>query len=820
MNTTHATAMAADGLNQSKAWLRQLWLGASVLVMLLVGWYFYLGAMTAATTTEPRWLSHQFTWLGPATDPMAASTRQVSLPDGWKARGLPAQGRGRYDSTFELSSHARLSADMPWAVRIDALCRQHRIAINQVLLATTSPEHHLPGKMTPALIDIPFGALRPGLNQLRIEVSCAYQGGLTQPAVAPKAELLPGYQRQLIFHTNMPLAMNMAGMAFALFLLMLWWLRGEDASMGLLSAITFVICLSNSAYYIADDLQWSPIFTSWLHYMAYVVASTMFGLFILAFTQTQHPLLKRILTVSLGVLTVLGLVALPYDPQLVTLRAWSQGPMMLMSLPCVVILLRSARRQSPLSLLGFAACSIPMVVLSMHDYYFIRLLGDPSARHWGPVGYPLALPGLYLVLAERFASVMRQIERANQTLERRVAERTADLAAANAAKSDFLAAASHDLRQPMVAIGLITGMLRERARDPDMQAMTGRLSEAVESMEDLLRRLLDLSRLEAGAVEFNPQAVSLQALFNAILTHEMEPAKAKGIALRLRATPIQVHTDPVLLEQILRNLVGNAVRYTDKGRVLVVARRRGHRCLIQVWDTGIGIATQDQRRIFDDFVQLGNPGRNVHGGLGLGLALVQRASRLLGGDIHLRSVPGRGSCFAITLPLVHSREPRLPWLQTRPAPAAPPMALPLAPPAAAMARVADQDRPLVGIKVVILEDDRAVRMALERRLAAWGALVIALSSLAELDNELQRIHQPHLLLTDLSLGDGTGLQAIEKAQGAWPGLRAIIITGDTAAHQLQALADCGAPVLHKPFKVEELLSVLVRHAQQGQMVTA
>lgn len=811
MNPPRRTA-PADASDASITTLpRRLTLGAVVIVLLVLSWYFYLSATEPTTTSAPRWVSQTFSHLsaGGPVEGVVAKAHSVTLPDSWKHRGLPAQGMGRYELSFELPAATPLAQDAIWAVRFDALCRQHRIELNQVLLATTRPHENLPGKVTPALIDIPQGTLKPGVNRLSVEVSCAYQGGLSLPALAPKAELLPDYQRQLVYRIAIPLATNMAGLGFALFLCMLWWLRGEDDSMGLLSAITFVICLSNSAYYVADDLQWHPMFTGWLHYMAYVVACTMFGLFILAFTQSPHPVYKRVLQGALALMTIAGLVSLPFDPQLSTVLTWAQGPMMLLALPCVPILLRSAKRQSSLSLVGFVACSAPMVLTSWHDYYYIFLLGDPTAIHWAPVGYPLALPGLYLVLAQRFALVMRKIEQSNQTLERRVAERTADLAAANAAKSDFLAAASHDLRQPMVAIGLITGMLKERVQDPELHCMTSRLSEAVESMEDLLKRLLDLSRLESGAVEFNPQTVKLQTLFNAIVTHEHEPALAKGIALTMRATTLAVHTDPALLEQILRNLVGNAVRYTERGRVLVAARQRGDRCVIQVWDTGIGIAAKDHKRIFDDFVQLGNPARNTHGGLGLGLALVQRAAKLLGSEVQVQSVPGRGSCFCITLPLLKEREPRLSW-PPRQAAAMPSTALPTLPPAATQRLL--QAHPLAGLKIMLLEDDRAVRMALDRRLAAWGAQVMALSSLADLDNELQRVHQPHLLVTDFSLGDGTGLQAMHKAQSAWPGLRAIVITGDTSAHHLQTLADCGAPVLHKPFKVEQLLEVLVCHA--------
>jgi signal transduction histidine kinase len=444
------------------------------------------------------------------------------------------------------------------------------------------------------------------------------------------------------------------------------------------------------------------------------------------------------------------------------------------------------------SIMAFTLGAVAMAAATLRDYILIRHIGDPTAMYWTAVSFPLSLPGLYLVMAERYTKALEDVERANQTLEQRVQERTADLESANAAKGHFLAAASHDLRQPMVAIGLITGLLRDRIKEPELHSLTSRLSEAVESMEDLLSRLLDLSRLEAGAIDLKPQRVALQPLFDAIVAHESETAKAKGIAISMHAPQAAVWCDPMLLEQVIRNLVGNAVRYTRQGRVLVCARRRGGNWLIQVWDTGVGIAEQDQRRIFEDFVQLNNPGRNLNGGLGLGLALVQRAAKLMGTQVHVRSRLGHGSCFSIVLPV--AGRPR--------------QALPAGPSPTTF----DGDTPLAQRHIVLLEDDQAVRLALERRLQAWGAQVSSTASLGELRlllAESTDADRPHLLLTDLSLGDGDGLQARDEVRQRWPGLPVVIVTGDTAPTRLQALADSGTPVLHKPFKLDELLRTLI-----------
>jgi signal transduction histidine kinase/CheY-like chemotaxis protein len=659
-------------------------------------------------------------------------------------------------------------------------------------VVTTEPEHHMLGKMLPLLINIPTRLLRAGTNHLTLDVSCSIQGGLSQPALAPQRALQRSFDIRQLLTVTLPLAMNVAALAFGLFLLMLWWFRADNSAIGLMGVVALVASVRNCTYYFSPDFQIAMGLQSWLHFAAHTVITTVFGLAACRLVDAGWPSYRKALVIVLVGYPLIGLLALPFDPELDRVRSSLQGLLVLLSLPSLWMLLKASHERRMLSLLAYATGAIAMTLAGLQDYICIRLLGDPQALYLAAVTFPLSLPGLYLVMAERYTKALEDVERANQTLEQRVHERTADLESANAAKGHFLAAASHDLRQPMVAIGLITGLLRDRIQEPELHSLTNRLSEAVESMEDLLSRLLDLSRLEAGAIDLKPQRVALQPLFDAIVAHECETAKAKGIAISMHAPQAAVWCDPMLLEQVIRNLVGNAVRYTREGRVLVCARRRGGNWLIQVWDTGVGIAEQDQRRIFEDFVQLNNPGRNLNGGLGLGLALVQRAARLMGTQVNVRSRPGHGSCFSIMLPV--AGRPR--------------QALPTGPSAA----ILDSDSPLAQHRIVLLEDDQSVRLALERRLQAWGAQVSSTASLGELRlllAESTEADRPHLLLTDLSLGDGDGLQAKDEARLRWPGLPVVIVTGDTAPTRLQVLADSGIPVLHKPFKLDELLRTLI-----------
>ncbi|MGQ0599685.1 ATP-binding response regulator, partial [Aquabacterium sp.] len=223
--------------------------------------------------------------------------------------------------------------------------------------------------------------------------------------------------------------------------------------------------------------------------------------------------------------------------------------------------------------------------------------------------------------------------------------------------------------------------------------------------------------------------------------------------------------------------------------------QRGAHLLIQVWDSGQGIAPQDQQRIFEDFVQLANPERNQAKGLGLGLAIVQRATRLLDSRILLQSRVGKGSCFSIEVPAARASvlgsQPDRHALSDK--------------------TTSGDDKPLSERHIILLDDDEVLRPALTEQLRAWGAHVSQVGSLEDLDELLQRVMLVDLLLTDHRLPDGTGLQAIEMARARHAGLGAVVITGDTGEAPMKALQACGAPVLHKPFPAEALLKAL----QQG-----
>lgn len=282
--------------------------------------------------------------------------------------------------------------------------------------------------------------------------------------------------------------------------------------------------------------------------------------------------------------------------------------------------------------------------------YFI-VMGTENAERW--IG-GLLLMGLAVIVRfgynhTRATLATLRLSEENGRL-RRVAEQ------ASAAKTRFLAGASHDLRQPLHAVSLLSALLRLRTqgmdeRDP-VRDTALHLDRAVKSMDELLLGVLDISKIDAGVVSPRMQPVALNEMLQATMLHAEPMARAKGLDMRLRlpAQQARVDTDPVLLQRILLNLISNAVRYTSEGGVLLACRPRTDHVLVQVWDTGVGFDNVDAQRVFEEFVQLENRPPDAGLGLGIGLSVVRGLGKLLGGQVRASAKPGKGSCFSLTLP--------------------------------------------------------------------------------------------------------------------------------------------------------------------------
>jgi two-component system, sensor histidine kinase len=285
------------------------------------------------------------------------------------------------------------------------------------------------------------------------------------------------------------------------------------------------------------------------------------------------------------------------------------------------------------------------------------LSADPLLHRLGPISMLVFIGGtggLGLRTNRSFAQLVGLRIRAEELAadlqrQRDIAEQ------ANRAKSMFLAAASHDLRQPVHALGLFVGALHSVAMASEGRRMLAQIEASITAMNGLFSALLDVSRLDAGVVTVERRPFAIQSVVDRVSRDFVREAETKGVSLVWKACTAVVDSDPVLVERILRNLVSNAVRYTERGRIVVGYRRRGPRLAMQVWDTGVGIPEHQQALIFQEYYQLGNPERDRTKGLGLGLAIVRRLADLLGCPLMLRSKPGKGSCFEVVVPLATER---------------------------------------------------------------------------------------------------------------------------------------------------------------------
>lgn len=380
-------------------------------------------------------------------------------------------------------------------------------------------------------------------------------------------------------------------------------------------------------------------------------------------------------------------------------------------------------------------------------------------------------------------ALARQQRDAAEAEQHRLAELNDALQAANRAKSDFLAAASHDLRQPVHALALQVAALRGEPDCARRQQRLDRIDACVGALSGLFDALLDLSRIDAGVVAPQWQPVPLARLLDELVQTHRAEAERKGLWLSLRlsarAHGAVARSDALLLERVLRNLIVNAVRHTRYGGVLVTLRGRGAAWRIDVRDSGPGIDPALHARVFDEFFQAGPRGRQRGEGLGLGLAIVQRLARLLGHGVALRSAPAKGTSFAVTL----DRDASAPRL--------------ISPPPAHIAA-------LLPLRAIVIEDDRHAREALIDLLLQWGCTVAAAEHIDAL--QVNAAWQPDVALLDVQLSDGrNGIDEAARLRAVHgAALPCLLITGESAPESLRRIEASGLPWLHKPLTVAVL----------------
>jgi len=716
-------------------------------------------------------------------EPAAGASRAVRLPHTWVRDGLGNEGRGRYRVEFTLPE----PAITPWGLATTRLSSRHLVRLNGQLVHGTSPD--LPDDRravpVPTWIDIAPALLRAGVNTLDIDVALDYRAGTSVLRLGPEPALWPWYLRERTLSVAVPLAINLFGAGLALFMVAIWWRRPSERALGSFAGLMALISIRNVGYAGTGAITHTAAMDA-LFYLAQVGSAMLLATFALAWSGRDWRGFRRAVNVIGTLLLLAGVAAVPADG-VHTLRVFAYPLLIASLLPSLWLIALGALRESGGTRLALVICVVLLCLAPVHDYFHLRGLTPVDDAYWLPLVAPVTLLTFAWALLDRFVAALEAVEGQSSELERRVARRTEELATANAAKTRFLAAASHDLRQPVAAISLLGGMLSEQPLPALARTLVERIGESVKALNSLLQGLLDLSRFDAGVATPRSEAVRLRPLVEAAVADERAQAQLKGLQLRVRVPDATVRADALLLEQILRNLVGNAVRYTDRGGVLVAARRHGHdRLRLQVWDTGCGIPNARQQEVFDEFVQLGNEARERARGLGLGLSLVRRGAELLGAPLRLRSRPGRGSCFEIELQRLGEPVAR----------------------AAAEPDVASL--PLAERLVWVVDDEPDVRAAVELRLRGWGARVQAFAGSLACEAAATAAHAvPDLVITDQRLPGGQGVELAAKLRRHFgSALPVLLVTGDTAPHDLQRLQASGIAVLHKPFDGTALLLAL------------
>jgi signal transduction histidine kinase len=477
--------------------------------------------------------------------------------------------------------------------------------------------------------------------------------------------------------------------------------------------------------------------------------------------------------------------ALPW----ITLDSATEAGRILVLSSMAAILGGAISRLSPVLPVLFAFLSATLIMVSTK----VWLLGDPDYHVLGVAGilYLITLTIIARTSAQDVrSSIKLRFENAALIDQLQVKTEIAEAAQneaeqANLAKSKFLAAASHDLRQPIHAQGLFLEVLARTDLSAHQDELLANARVASEASSEMLNTLLDFSRIEAGVVEQHPQPFYLQTLFNKIEKELGPQADAHKLVFRIHETRIAVQSDPVLVELILRNLVTNAIRYTEHGGILIGCRYRGDQATIEVWDTGIGIEPEHQQEVFSEFHQLGNPERDRRKGLGLGLAIADGLAHSLGHDLSLASTPGRGSVFRLTMPVATS----IPVSQVFKAPG---------------------EIQLLKVRALVIDDEENVRNGMCHLLGNWGCECDAAESIEEA-LELARVRPPELIISDYRLREKhTGTEAIAALRMLLGDmLPALLITGDTAPERLREARASGVPLLHKPVSPGQLYRKLV-----------
>jgi signal transduction histidine kinase/CheY-like chemotaxis protein len=657
---------------------------------------------------------------------------------------------------------------------------------------------------------VPGTHLRQGANRLHLRVfRPGSGGGLSQIRFGSYPTLYYQWNSRFIETFGGYALVGVTITTIGVFVLALWIQRRSQSEYFYLGAGALVWGV-HSLFRLLPG-QSFPLHYTVLWHFTNLLSVALLTIFCLRFAQRKWKGFERLVWICTALLlpvfyatSSVGSDFLGWLPQTTEIAQQVYNVFVLGALLGVILRVRKDHRMdSWLLLLGAASYAAPRLVP------WIRLPAHPVESLDSLSLTPASIFAFVLIagwiLIERFVRTASDLERLNVQLELRVAEKSQELQAqlnateaareeaerANLAKSRFLAAASHDLRQPLHALGLFAAALDENTHDAKGRNLVGHINQSIGALDMLFNGVLDVSKLDAGAVSASIRNVALQRVFDRIGDELWASAEDRMLRLRLRPTDVVVRTDPVLIERILRNLVHNAIRYTNQGGVLIGARRRGSRVSLEVWDTGIGIGPEHQTRIFEEFYQVGNPQRDRTQGLGLGLAIVKRLCDLLDHPLSVRSELGRGSVFRLSLPLAES-----------PADADSNETLHVA---------GSEGELLAGKMIAIVDDEPSVREGMGALLVSWRCEAIVASNEIEATSLLESAsRKPDLLIVDYRLDDRVvGIDVIRTLRRRLgDDIPAIIVSGESSPAELSRIMESGFPMLHKPVTPAKLRSMI------------
>jgi two-component system, sensor histidine kinase len=504
----------------------------------------------------------------------------------------------------------------------------------------------------------------------------------------------------------------------------------------------------------------------------------------------------------------------PVDPRrwlamlFVTSALWGIGPArFLLNNPSADTLLTAI-------VLAVAGISAPLVAASRPAVYLSLLPAlvpvlstltlRPSTGALSGSATPAVLAGLalaFLLVLLRLIldqndslALLLAVSLRNEDLVQQLRSQIEVAARANQEKTRFLASAAHDLRQPLHALGMFCATLEQRLPNTPERPLVHNMMSAIEALENSFGAMLDISKFDAGLVEKVPRTFPIRDVFRRLYQQFGGDAEAHNLALRFRATRRIVHSDPLLLERVLANLVQNALRYTRQGGVLIAARRHPRGVAVEVWDTGVGIPPDQQEMIFREFYQIDNPERDRGRGLGMGLAIVQRLCNLLEHPIELRSRLGRGSVFRVLVPAGAAD-----------AIDATPSEAETLPP-----------RKTGTVTVVLIDDERAIREATRDLLRPHHVDVLVAATIAEaVEVAKAATERIDLILSDWRLrGQENGIAAVQAVRLVTGDTTpAVLVTGDTSPELLKLAHESGLVILHKPLQPRHIVR-LVKHLRR------